>query len=80
MVEKTLDVEVIVNAWNRNILPRWLLLPQAASGAIRRRGGTGPLKELRKYGPIPLDGARRVPEAASMSPSVASIISAAHSD
>lgn len=48
------DVEVIVNAWNRNIIPWWLLLPQGVSGAIKRRGGTGPFKELAKHGPIPL--------------------------
>ena len=34
-------VEVIVNAWNRNVIPWWLLLPQGVSGAIKRRGGTG---------------------------------------
>ena len=51
------DVDVIVNAWNRNIIPWWLLLPQGVSGAIKKRGGTGPFKELRKYGPIPLGGA-----------------------
>ena len=51
------DVDVIVNAWNRNIIPWWLLLPQGISGAIKRRGGTGPFKELRKYGSIPLGGA-----------------------
>ena len=27
------------------------------SGAIKRRGGTGPFKELRRHGPIPLGGA-----------------------
>ena len=47
-------VDVIVNAWNRNIIPWWLLLPQGVSGAIKRRGGTSPFKELRKHGPIPL--------------------------
>jgi O-acetyl-ADP-ribose deacetylase len=26
------DVDVIVNAWNRNIIPWWLLLPQGVSG------------------------------------------------
>ena len=26
------DVEVIVNAWNRNIIPWWLLIPQGVSG------------------------------------------------
>ena len=51
------NVDVIVNAWNRNIIPWWLLLPQGVSGAIKKRGGTGPFKELRKYGPIPLGGA-----------------------
>lgn len=49
------DVDVIVNAWNRNIIPWWLLLPQGVSGAIKRRAGTGPFKEL--HGPIPLGGA-----------------------
>lgn len=51
------DVDVIVNAWNRNVIPWWLLLPQGVSGAIKRRGGTGPFKELRKHGAIPLGGA-----------------------
>ena len=51
------DVDVIVNAWNRNIIPWWLLLPQGVSGAIKRRGGLGPFKELRKHGSIPLGGA-----------------------
>jgi O-acetyl-ADP-ribose deacetylase (regulator of RNase III) len=51
------DVEVIVNAWNRNIIPWWLLLPQGVSGAIKRQGSTVPFKELRRHGPIPLGGA-----------------------
>lgn len=51
------DVDVIVNAWNRNIIPWWLLLPQGVSGAIKRRGGTGPFKELRKHGAMPLGSA-----------------------
>lgn len=51
------DVDVIVNAWNRNIIPWWLLLPQGVSGAIKRRGGTGPFKEVAKHGAIPLGGA-----------------------
>jgi O-acetyl-ADP-ribose deacetylase (regulator of RNase III) len=51
------DVDVIVNAWNRNILPWWLLLPQGVSGAIKRRGGTAPFKELRRHGSIPLGDA-----------------------
>lgn len=51
------DVDVIVNSWNRNIIPWWLLLPQGVSGAIKRRAGTGPFKELGKLGRIPLGGA-----------------------
>lgn len=33
------NVDVIVNAWNRNIIPWWLLLPQGVSGAIKKHGG-----------------------------------------
>ena len=51
------DVDVIVNAWNRNIIPWWLLLPQGVSGAIKRRAGCGPFREVAKHGPIPLGGA-----------------------
>ena len=51
------DVEVIVNAWNRNFIPWWLLLPQGVSGAIKRRGGCGPFREIARHGPIPLGGA-----------------------
>ncbi len=52
------DVEVIVNSWNRNIIPWWLLLLQGVSGAIKRSGGTGPFREVARYGPIPLGEAR----------------------
>lgn len=51
------QVEAIVNAWNRNILPWWLLLPQGVSGAIKRRAGLAPFRELGRLGPIPLGGA-----------------------
>jgi O-acetyl-ADP-ribose deacetylase (regulator of RNase III) len=51
------DVDVIVNAWNRNIIPWWLLLPQGVSGAIKRRAGYAPFRELGKKGPIPLGSA-----------------------
>jgi O-acetyl-ADP-ribose deacetylase (regulator of RNase III) len=50
-------VEVIVNAWNRNVIPWWLLLPQGVSGAIKRRAGHAPFRELARHGPIPLGGA-----------------------
>lgn len=51
------SVEVIVNAWNRNIIPWWLLLPQGVSGAIKSAAGYGPFLELGRHGPIPLGGA-----------------------
>lgn len=50
-------VDVIVNAWNRNIIPWWLLLPQGVSGAIKRRAGHAPFVELARMGSIPLGGA-----------------------
>lgn len=52
------SVDVIVNAWNRNIIPWWLLIPVGVAGAIRRRAGTEPFKELARTGPLPLGGAR----------------------
>jgi O-acetyl-ADP-ribose deacetylase (regulator of RNase III) len=51
------QVDAIVNSWNRNIIPWWLLLPQGVSGAIKKKGGTRPFGELRRHGPIPLGGA-----------------------
>lgn len=48
------DVEVIVNAWNRNIIPWWLLIPQGVSGAIKKQAGLQPFKELGKLGALPL--------------------------
>lgn len=50
-------VDVIVNAWNRNIIPWWLLLPQGVSGAIKKRGGTAPFSELAKHGWMALGSA-----------------------
>jgi len=51
------DVDVIVNTWNRNIIPWWLLLPQGVSGAIKRRAGYEPFRELGRKGPLPFGGA-----------------------
>lgn len=48
------DTDVIVNAWNRNIIPWWLLIPQGVSGAIKRRAGYRPFVEVGRAGPIPL--------------------------
>lgn len=46
--------EGIVNTWNRNILPWWLLLPQGVSGAIKRRAGLQPFREVARFGPLAL--------------------------
>jgi O-acetyl-ADP-ribose deacetylase (regulator of RNase III) len=59
-------VDAIVNAWNRNTIPWWLLLPQGVSGAIKRRAGTAPFSELRRHGRMALGeavatGAGRLP-------------------
>ncbi len=51
------DVDVIVNAWNRNLIPWWLLLPQGISGSIKKRAGYQPFMELRRFGVLPLGGA-----------------------
>lgn len=50
-------VEAIVNAWNRNFIPWWLLLPQGVSGAIKRRAGCEPFRELAGKGLLSLGGA-----------------------
>jgi O-acetyl-ADP-ribose deacetylase len=52
------QVEVIVNAWNRNFIPWWLLLPQGVSGAIKRRGGYQPFRELAAFGMLKAGEAR----------------------
>jgi O-acetyl-ADP-ribose deacetylase (regulator of RNase III) len=51
------DVETIVNAWNRNIIPWCLLIPQGVSGDIKKRAGLAPFRELGKMGAIPLGNA-----------------------
>jgi O-acetyl-ADP-ribose deacetylase len=47
-------VEAIVNAWNQNFIPWWLLLPHGVSGAIKKRGGLQPFWEVGKFGPLKL--------------------------
>ena len=50
-------VDVIVNPWNRNVFPWWLLVPQGVSGAIKKRAGYEPFRELAKKGILPLGSA-----------------------
>lgn len=62
----TQPVEAIVNPWNRNFIPWWLLLPQGVSGAIKKRGGTLPFREVSRAGMLKLGqavvtGAGRLP-------------------
>lgn len=48
------QVDAIVNSWNRNVIPWWLLLPQGVSKAIKKKAGIAPFVELGKKGPIKL--------------------------
>jgi O-acetyl-ADP-ribose deacetylase (regulator of RNase III) len=48
------QADAIVNAWNRNIIPWWLLIPQGVSGAIKKKAGLAPFRELARAGPMPL--------------------------
>ena len=47
-------VDAVVNPWNRNTIPWWLLLPQGVSGAIKKRAGTQPFRDLREHGRMKL--------------------------
>lgn len=51
------EADCIVNSWNRNIFPWWLLIPQGVSGAIRKKAGIQPFMELAKMKMIPLGDA-----------------------
>lgn len=50
-------VDALVNAWNRNVLPWWSLIPRGVSAAIKREAGVAPFRELARHGPIPLGAA-----------------------
>jgi len=49
-------VDAIINPWNRNLIPWWLLLPKGVSGAIKKRAGIKPFIELRRSGVLPYTG------------------------
>ncbi len=51
------EVDAVVNAWNRNVIPWWLLIPQGVSGAIKKRAGLQPFREVARYGSMPLGSA-----------------------
>lgn len=46
-----------MNAWNRNLLPIWLLVPSGVARSIRRAAGPAPFRELFRKGPIRVGGA-----------------------
>ena len=52
------EVDVIVNAWNQNLIPHRLLITQGVSGAIKKRTGSVPFDELRTGGTMRLGEAR----------------------
>jgi O-acetyl-ADP-ribose deacetylase len=60
------ETDAIVNPWNRNLIPWWLLLPQGVSGAIKRRAGLEPFREVARFGPLALG--RAVPTSAGRLP------------
>lgn len=44
------ETECIVNAWNRNFIPFFLLFSQGVSRAIRKKSGNRPFWELMRFG------------------------------
>jgi len=40
------DVGVLVNAWNRNFIPFFMLVPHGVAGGLRKRAGMAPFFEL----------------------------------
>ena len=48
------DTEAVVNAWNRNFIPHWLLIPQGVSKALRERAGRDPFREVGRKGLVGL--------------------------
>jgi O-acetyl-ADP-ribose deacetylase (regulator of RNase III) len=53
----TREVDAVVNAWNRNVIPAWLLVPRGVSRAIRRHGGRAALRAISRRSPMPLGSA-----------------------
>ena len=51
-------VDAIVNAWNRNLIPYWVLLTQGVSGAIKRAAGVEIFRDLRSFGVLKVGEAR----------------------
>lgn len=48
------NVQALVNPWNRNFVPRLLLVPCGVSGQLKKRTGPGPWRELARRGTLSL--------------------------
>lgn len=55
LLEQT-GVEALVNPWNRNFVPRHLLLVGGVSGQLKKVTGPEPWRELARHGPLPVGG------------------------
>lgn len=44
------DTECLVNPWNMNIIPHWLIVPGGVSGQLIKRAGKQPFRELASRG------------------------------
>lgn len=44
------DTDCLVNPWNMNIIPHWLIVPGGVSGQLIKRAGKQPFRELASLG------------------------------
>lgn len=44
------DTACIVNPWNMNFIPHWLLLPGGVSGQLKKKAGPVPFREVSRHG------------------------------
>lgn len=49
----SMTADAIVNPWNRNYWPRWMLSPGGLSGKLKKRTTAVPWRELAKLGMLP---------------------------
>lgn len=49
-----LHVDAIVNPWNRNYVPRWMISPGGVSAALKRKTGPEPWRALARRGMLRL--------------------------
>lgn len=49
-----IQADALVNPWNRNVIPRWLLVPGGVSGALKKVTGPEPWRELARSGVLQL--------------------------